>query len=104
MSGDLNQEIEAKFYIKNIQSIKQHLTKLGARITHPRIFEINYRYDTPEHRLSSESKVLRIRQDSKKWITFKGPGEFIDGVRIRQEIEISISGINKAQLILQALG
>ena len=104
MSVEDNQEIEAKFYVKNIQNIKQRLNKLGAQITQPRIYEINYRYDTPDHKLSIESKVLRIRQDAKKWITFKGPGEFIDGVRIRQEIEISISDINKAHSILQALG
>ena len=104
MSRDLNQEIEAKFYVKNIQNIEQNLKQLRAQIVKPRIFEVNYRYDTPEHKLSTEYKVLRIRKDSKNWITFKGPGVLIDGVRIRKEIEISISDIKKAQLILHALG
>jgi len=101
--GD-NQEIEAKFNIKNFNAIKQQLGKLGAQIIQPRNFEINYRYDTPDRRLSVDSKVLRIRQDSKNWLTFKGPGESIDGIRIRQEIEFSISDINSAHLFLQALG
>ncbi len=104
MSGNDNQEIEAKFFVKNIQNIKQRLNQLGARITQPRIFEINYRYDTPDYRLSAEEKVLRIRKDSKNWITFKGPGESDEGVRIRQEIEFSISNINSAHSFLQALG
>ncbi|MFH2039060.1 MAG: class IV adenylate cyclase [Chloroflexota bacterium] len=104
MSKDINQEIEVKFHVKNIKIIKQRLNQSGARITKPRIFEINYRYDTAEHWLSNESKVLRVRQDSKKWLTYKEPGEIKDGVRIRQEIEISISDIEKTQLILQALG
>jgi len=104
MSEEINQEIEVKFYVKNIQNIRLRLNQFGARITKPRIFEINYRYDTAEHSLSNESKVLRVRQDSKKWLTYKGPGEIIGGVRIRQEIEISISDIEKTQLILQALG
>jgi len=99
-----NQEIEVKFCVKNFNAIKQRLRKLGAQKSQSRNFEINYRYDTPDRRLSVESKVLRIRQDSKKWITFKGPGESIDGIRIRQEIEFSISDINSAHLFLQALG
>jgi adenylate cyclase class 2 len=101
--GD-NQEIEVKFFVKNFKVIKQRLRQFGAKISLPRSFEINYRYDTPDSKLSAESKVLRIRQDTKNWITFKGPGEIIDGIRIRQEIEISISDINNAHLFLQALG
>jgi len=104
MTVDENQEIEVKFNVKNFKVITQRLEQLGAQISQPRNFEINYRYDTPDRKLSGESKVLRIRQDSKYWITFKAPGETIDGVRIRQEIEFSISDINSAHLFLQALG
>jgi len=104
MAGDNNKEIEVKFNVKNFKAIKRRLKRLGARISQPRNFEVNYRYDTSDRKLSSESKVLRIRQDSKNWITFKGPGKIIDGIRIRQEIEFSISDIDNAQLFLQALG
>jgi len=104
MTIDGTQEIEVKFNVNNINAIKQRLRKLEAQIYLSRNFEINFRYDTPDRRLSVESKVLRIRQDSKKWITFKGPGESVDGIRIRQEIEFSINDINSAHLFLQALG
>ena len=104
MTLDDNQEIEAKFNVKNLNAIKKRLGKLGAKLFQPRTLEINYRYDTPDRTLSTESKVLRIRQDSKNWMTFKGPGESIDGIRIRQEIEFSISDFNNAHLFLQALG
>lgn len=104
MAVEKYQEIEAKFYVKNLPAISHHLEILGAQITQPRIFEINHRYDTPDRRLSIESKVLRTRQDSKNWITFKGPGEIIDGIQIRQEIELSINDINSAHLFLKSLG
>lgn len=104
MAVDDNQEIEVKFNVRNFKAIKQRLSQFGAKITQPRNFEINYRYDTPDGKLTTESKILRIRQDSNNWITFKSPGEINNGIRIRQEIEFKISDINRAHLFLQALG
>jgi adenylate cyclase class 2 len=100
----INQEIEAKFLITDLPSIEKRLLLQGALLTHPRILEVNYRLDTPEHKLSTDSKVLRLRQDSKCWITFKYPGSSRDGVRIRQEIEFSVSDITTAQTFLNELG
>ena len=97
------QEIETKFYVRDLNSIEHRLMRLGAQLSQPRSYEINYRYDTPDRRLSAESKVLRIRQNAKNWLTFKGPGVF-EGIQIRDEIEISIGDITSAQLLLQALG
>jgi len=104
MTANANQEIEAKFNVRDLNAIEQRLKQVGARLSQPRILEINYRFDTPDRKLSLESKVLRLRQDSKQWMTFKSLGTSLDGIRIRQEIEFSISDINSAQAILEALG
>lgn len=97
------QEIESKFLVSDLNSIEHRLFRLGAKLSQPRSFEVNSRYDTPDRRLSAESKVLRIRQNTKNWLTFKGPGVF-EGIQIRDEIEFSISDITSAHLLLQALG
>jgi adenylate cyclase class 2 len=104
MPLDENVEIETKFHIKDFNAIQQHLDYIGAQISRPRVFEVNYRFDTPDHKLSKELKVLRLRRDSTDWITYKGPGKFKDGIRIRQEIEFQISDIKIACALLEALG
>jgi adenylate cyclase class 2 len=98
------QEIEVKFFINSPSAVENRLQQLGAQVVQPRVKEINYRFDTQGKKLSSDSKVLRLRQDSKQWITYKGPGTFVDGVKVRKEIEFEVSDIHAARDMLEALG
>jgi len=97
-------EIETKFYVRDMHQIEIQLDKLNARLLSPRILETNYRFDTLDRKLSSNLRVLRLRQDSNQWITYKEPGASIDGIQIRHEIEFSISDISAARSFLEALG
>ena len=99
-----NQEIEVKFLISAPTEFELRLQHLGARLLQPRVKEINYRLDTLDKKLSASSKVLRLRQDSTQWITFKGPGALVDGIKVRQEIEFEIGDIQAARYLLEALG
>jgi len=98
------QENEIKFYILDKGGIENRLNDLGATLLQPRTKERNYRFDTVDHKLSANFEVLRLRQDSNRWMTFKKGESSIEGVQIRKEIEISVSDIPAAKLLLEALG
>ncbi|MEN6298855.1 MAG: class IV adenylate cyclase, partial [Anaerolineaceae bacterium] len=78
--------------------------QLNATLIQPRTHEINLRFDTPDQSLSRSYQVLRLRQDQEARLTYKGPGEVLEGVRIRREIEFSVSDFRSAQSFLEALG
>jgi adenylate cyclase class 2 len=99
-----NQEIEVKFYITNLGLIQNRLAELGATVTQPRTHEINLRLDTSNYDLTREKRVLRLRQDTRTRLTYKGPGALLDGTLQRQEIEVSVSDFSKTLALLEALG
>lgn len=98
------QEIEAKFYIRDMNRMQARLHKLGARVIHDRIFETNLRFDRPDGGLRSEGRVLRLRQDSQSRLTYKGASEDHHGILSRVEIEFVVDDFEKTKLLLEALG
>lgn len=98
------QELEVKFYVVGLSPFENRLTQLGAVLTQPRTHEINLRFDTPDQSLTRAFQVLRLRQDQEARLTYKGPGELLEGVRLRREIEFSVSDYKAAQSFLEALG
>jgi len=97
-------EIEMKVHVKNLTRLEQRLVALGANLLHPRQHEVNLRFDRMDHSLARQAQVLRLRQDDRARLTFKGPGTVQDGVRIRQEIEFTVGDFDSARLFLEALG
>ena len=98
------QEIEVKFYLAHLDRLHAHLQEIGAELVQPRTHEINLRFDTLSEELSRSYRVLRLRQDTDARMTYKGPGELIEGARSRQEIEFVVSNFHAAQAFLEALG
>jgi adenylate cyclase class 2 len=99
-----NQEIESKFYVRNLAVVEARLIALGAKCIVPRGFEYNLRFDTPTNSLRRQNKVLRLRKSDDIRMTYKGPGERIGGALSRTEIEIVVSDFDSAQKIIEALG
>ncbi len=99
-----NQEIEVKFYVADLAAIERRLRELGASQTQARTLELNLRFDTPERELERDFRVLRLRQDTRARLTYKGPVLGHQGVRVRQEIEFEVSDFDAAREFLQALG
>jgi adenylate cyclase class 2 len=99
-----NQEIEVKFYITDLSGVQARLEELGAHLVHGRTHEINLRFDTPQGDLLRQYQVLRLRQDSKARLTYKGPAQTLEGARARQEIEFTVSDFSSARAFLEALG
>lgn len=99
-----DQELEVKFYITDLDKIQSHLTAFGAEISQQRTYERNLRFDKPDAELTRSHQVLRLRQDSSVRLTYKGPGQTVDDIHARKEIEFTASDFNAAQAFLEALG
>jgi adenylate cyclase class 2 len=99
-----DQELEVKFYLSDLPALRARLEAAGAQLYKPRVHEINLRFDTPSGDLTRGYRVLRLRQDSEARLTYKGPGELVDGVRSRQELEFTVSDFETARHFLEALG
>jgi adenylate cyclase class 2 len=96
-----NIEIEAKFYIRDLEPLREILVSLGGRLIHERVLERNWRFDTPSRRLSSAGEVLRIREDNRIRLTYKRP---LQGTLERMEIEIEVDDSKKTRMFLEAIG
>jgi len=55
-------------------------------------------------KLSERAQVLRLRQDDQAILTFKSPGEIVNGVISRTELEVVVSNFQTTRAILEALG
>lgn len=98
------QEIEAKFLVRDLSAVAQRLETLGAQVTFPRVHEVNLRFDTSDGSLTRARQVLRLRQDAASVLTYKGPQRQGASVSSRQEIEFQVSDFTAARHLLEALG
>ena len=98
------QEVEAKFYVRDLPVLEKRLQALGADCVQPRNFESNLRFDTPDGALTRQRRVLRLRQDTRARLTYKGPAQEGQEVSVRQEIEFEVSDFDTARHFLEALG
>ncbi len=101
-------EIEVKFYIPDVPSMRSSLIELGAK-SRGRSFETNMRYDTPGRDLFQRKVLLRLRQDTKTTLTLKTPPEsrpdlHEDQFKIFRELEVEISDLSQMEMILKELG
>jgi predicted adenylyl cyclase CyaB len=98
------QEIEAKFYVLDLDKIKSRLLSLEAHLIQERVLETNIRFDLPDGGLRSEGRVLRLRQDTEAKFTYKGPSTTEQGVLNHIEIEFTVEDHDKAKAFIEALG
>jgi adenylate cyclase class 2 len=96
-----NREIEAKFYLPELLSIRDDLISSGARISSERGLERNWRFDNPDRRFEKTGEVLRVRMDRSCYLTYKRPTETPED---RIEIDLEISDGESAVDLLEALG
>ncbi|OGO62767.1 MAG: hypothetical protein A2030_06060 [Chloroflexi bacterium RBG_19FT_COMBO_50_10] len=96
-------ELEVKFYLSRRKVMEVKLDQLGQVIA-PRVHEVNLRFDTPDLSLTASGRLLRLRQDSKARITYKGQGSVEGGARLRKELEFTVSDFDTAKALFEALG
>jgi adenylate cyclase, class 2 len=99
-----DQELEVKYYIADLPALEKRLQSLGAQLVQPRIHELNLRFDVASGEMLRTNQVLRLRQDTEARLTYKGPSQDEEGVRVRQEIEFIVSDHRAARAFLEALG
>lgn len=106
------QEIEVKFYVRDLGKIAQSLQRLNAHLAQERALETNLRFDTADTALSRQRRVLRLRRpapgftsnDPQGLMTYKGPTQSGQAISIRQEIEVVVDDFEAARHLLEALG
>lgn len=98
------QETEVKYYVNQLGGVRQRLEELGAELIRPRVLERNLRFDTVRGELTAAHRVLRLRQDDRIRLTYKGSAVLLNGVQTRREIEFEVNDFNAAQAFLEALG
>ena len=66
---------------------------------------IDYRFDTPDRRLSKQGKALRIRQKGRHvYLNLKGRKKAVDNITGREEIGLKLSNFKTMYRILNELG
>ena len=97
-------ERELKFACDDLEAVRARLAELGAERQAPAAFEDNLVFDRDDE-LEGAGSVLRLRSDRRgARLTVKGPARFEEGVKLRDEREISVSDAGEAQLLLEMLG
>lgn len=103
-SNKLDQEIEVKFFVRDLAAVERRLQSVGAIQAAGRVREVNLRFDTPDGDLTRERRVLRLRQDANAVMTYKGPPLPGEDVMMRHEYEFEVSDFDSARRLLEALG
>lgn len=106
MSESNTLEVEVKFLLPDLQPLRQRLLTAGAALTKPRQFERNVRFDTQTETLRLEEKLLRLRQDDRARLTFKGPvlEDAASEAKVREELEVEVGDFHRTATILHRLG
>ncbi|RLB85714.1 MAG: class IV adenylate cyclase [Deltaproteobacteria bacterium] len=99
-----NLEIEVKFYLSDMDSIRDRILDFGA-VSRERVFETNLRFDDADNHLIKKKSLLRLRQDTKTILTFKSEPPFKDDqFKILRELEVEVSDFATMKHILESLG
>ena len=99
-----NLEIEVKFYLADIEGIRNKILKLGAK-SKGRLFETNIRYEDKINSLIKKKSLLRLRQDQKTTFTLKSsPPVKSKDYKIVNELEVEVSDFATMDQILKTLG
>ncbi len=97
-------EIEVKFHLPQPEALARGITDLGATV-HPRIFEVNLRFEDANHTLRADQKLLRLRQDDACRLTFKSRPKAMDTeCKVYRELEVTVSDFDTMRGILDAMG
>jgi adenylate cyclase, class 2 len=99
-----DQEREIKFFVQDLEAMAQRLHLCGADLGRERTLERNLRFDTADHSLQREGRVLRLRQDDCVRVTYKADARVEGGAIVRTELEFTVDNFAVARKLFEALG
>ncbi len=98
-------EIEVKIKVDDLDSFKEKIINLDARLEKERYSEENTLFDFSTQTLTKKQQALRLRvAGNKTFLTFKGPPEKSRKFKIRKEYETEVKNEKQIRKILQSLG
>ncbi len=99
------EEIEVKFIVDDVATIRQRIIGLEASLHRPKTYEDNWCFDTPDQRFQQADQLLRLRRDHRVLLTYKEPPLTADSeFKVRQEYEIEVSDFDQARALVEKLG
>jgi adenylate cyclase class 2 len=103
--SEKNQEIEAKFPVKDLRKIQELLEFHQAELLMDKSYEHNILLDTPTNELLAENARLRLRKEgSESILTYKRTRKNENNIAYREEIETRVDHFENTRLILNRLG
>lgn len=101
-------EVELKSVVDNIEACRARLERAGATLTYAGRLE-DRRYDSAERRLAAADHVLRTRAyrgagGVKAELGWKGPTNYEDGYKIREELGTPVADPDALAAILGSIG
>lgn len=101
-----NLEIEVKFLIDDLNTVREALEAAGATLEKERAYERNVVFDSDAETLRHREQLLRLRQDTAVKLTFKAPSEAQHGseAKVREELEVELSDFDQMSQIIERLG
>jgi len=97
-------ETEAKIHVLDLHEVEQRLIAAGAQLAAGRVLERNVRYENAAESFTPQGIALRLRQDTRVRLTYKGPGTVSGGTMERLEAEVTVSDWDGMDMILRQLG
>jgi adenylate cyclase class 2 len=94
-------EIEAKFWVPDLDDLRRRVLAAGGRPVMPRTLEHNERFDASDGRLRRRGEVLRLRRDRQCTLAYK---RALSSAEERSEIEVGIDDLEAARAVLLGLG
>ena len=97
-------EIEVKFHLTDMESIRGRLSQMGAE-SKGRVFESNVRYEDKNRTLIKKKSLLRLRRDEKTILTYKSsPPVASTEFKVFNELEVEVGDHITMNQILKKLG
>ncbi|MBF0397735.1 MAG: class IV adenylate cyclase [Desulfobacterales bacterium] len=98
-------EIEVKFYLTNIDIIRNHILQIAGQSVDGKIFETNIRFEDKNKTLKKKKCLLRLRKDKRTTLTFKSPPTVSNpNFKILKELEVEVNDFSTMCLIIESLG
>ena len=97
-------EIEVKFHLPEVDSMRNLILSLGAT-PYSRVFETNTRFEDGAKSLKDQGILLRLRKDDRIRLTFKSlPSALDEDFKIHRELEVQVDDFETCRAILEGLG